>query len=443
MTTSHSAEQGGHRSAFQRFIHWEVAGSIVLLAATLLALAWANSPWYASYFKLVHQYVGVSWGDAVFKLSLQHWVNDLLMVVFFFVVGLEIKREMVLGQLSSVKKAVLPVMAAIGGMIVPALAYVAFNSGGPGSHGWGVPMATDIAFALGVLAIFGSRVPLALKVLLTALAIADDLGAVLVIALFYTEKIHFGALIVAAVFLFLIAAANRAGFRRAGIYVWLVLGVWVAIFASGIHATVAGILVALLVPLRPRLEPGEFLDMLRDQLEELRQSGVRITSQSVVQDASHYEAIADLDVKTAALRPAGLTFEHYLHQPQAFIILPLFAFFNAGVRLGGDATEALMNPISIGIIFGLVIGKQIGVTGFSWLAIRLGWASLPEGVTWMQIWGLSCLAGIGFTMSLFVSELAFGDPELVGSAKIGILAASLIAGVWGALVLSRSLPDKS
>jgi NhaA family Na+:H+ antiporter len=440
MSSSHASSDPKEMSMFQRFVHWEVAGSVVLLAATVVALGWANSTWHESYFDLVHKYVGVSWGDASFEMSLQHWVNDLLMVIFFFVVGLEIKRELVLGHLSTMKKAALPVMAAVGGMVVPALIYAALNAGGEGARGWGIPMATDIAFALGILAVFGSRVPIALKVFLTALAIADDLGAVLVIALFYTEKINLVALIASAVFLVLIGLANRAGVRRFGVYVWLVLGVWLAIFASGVHATVAGILVAMMVPLRPRLEPGAFFELLSDRMAEWKASGQKITADSVILDESHYEAIAELDHKTAELRPAGLAFEHYLHQPQAFYVLPLFAFFNAGVRIGGDALGSLANPISIGIILGLVVGKQIGVTVFSWLAVRLGWASLPEGVNWLQIWGLSCLAGVGFTMSLFVSELAFYGSELVDEAKLGILTASLVAGVLGALVISRNLP---
>jgi len=425
---------------FQRFLHSEVAGSVVLLACTILALVWANSPAAASYEELTQTYVGISWGDHAFKLSLQHWINDLLMAVFFFVVGLEIKREMVLGELSSFKQAILPVTAAIGGMVVPAAIYLMFNASGEGQSGWGIPMATDIAFALGILAIFGKRVPLGLKVFLTALAIADDMGAVLVIALFYTEKVSVSALVVAAVFLFLLLAASKANVRRIGVYVVLILGVWLAVFASGVHATVAGILVAMAVPVRARLDPHQFVEMLKASWSKLEKS--TLTQESMVSNNEQYEALRTIDLAATDMLPPGLVLERYLHLGQAFLILPLFAFFNAGVRIDGDIFEVLANPISLGIVLGLVLGKQIGVFLFSWLAIKSGRAALPSGVTWGQIWGASCSAGVGFTMSLFISELAFKSPEIVSEAKIGILAASLVAGVLGYLVLSKALPKK-
>ena len=425
---------------FQRFLHSEVAGSVVLLACTILALIWANSPAAESYQELTHTYVGISWGDHVFKLSLQHWINDLLMAVFFFVVGLEIKREMVLGELSSFKQAILPVTAAIGGMIVPAAIYLMFNVGSEGQPGWGIPMATDIAFALGILAIFGKRVPLGLKVFLTALAIADDMGAVLVIALFYTEKVNLSALVVAAVFLFLLFAASKANVRRVGVYVFLLLGVWLAVFASGVHATVAGILVAMVIPVRARLDPHQFVEMLETSWRKLEKS--TLTQESMVSNAEQYEALRTIDLAATDMLPPGLVLERYLHLGQAYLILPLFAFFNAGVRISGDIFETLANPVSLGIVLGLVLGKQIGVFLFSWLAIKSGRAALPAGVTWGQIWGASCLAGVGFTMSLFISELAFKDPEIISEAKIGILAASLVAGILGYLVLTRALPKR-
>lgn len=437
---SHSAtgSRNERDSVFQRFFHWEAAGSMVLLAATVVALFWANSPWAESYERLTHTYLGISWGGHTFKLSLQHWVNDALMVVFFFVVGLEIKREMVLGHLSSIRKSVLPVAAALGGMIVPAALYLILNAGGEGARGWGVPMATDIAFALGIMALFGSRAPIGLKVFLTALAIADDLGAVLVIAVFYTEKVRLGALAVAGVFLFLLFLAANARVRRVGVYAFLVLGVWIAIFASGVHATVAGILVALMIPVRARIDPEKFFSSAEEALSKLKRSD--LTRDSMVDDEEQMMAIKELHDAATDMAPPGPLLEHYLHLSQAFLILPLFALFNAGVNLGEGIWETLSNPISIGIVLGLVVGKQLGVSLFSWLAIRSGYAELPEGVNWGQIWGVSCLAGVGFTMSLFVSELAFKDAELVSEAKVGILVASLIAGVWGYLVLTRSLP---
>jgi NhaA family Na+:H+ antiporter len=440
MSPSERPQGKTNHGFFQRFLHSEVAGSVVLLACTVVAVVWANSPAADSYQDLVHTYIGVSWGEHAFKLSLQHWVNDFLMVVFFFVVGLEIKRELVLGELSSFRQAILPVTAAVGGMLVPAAIYLMFNASGKGQAGWGIPMATDIAFALGILAVFGKRVPLGLKVFLTALAIADDMGAVLVIALFYTETVNLSALMVAAVFLFLLFAASRAHVRRIEVYALLVLGVWLAVFASGVHATVAGILVAMVVPVRARMDPHRFVETVKASWKTLE--GSTLTQESMVSNSDQYEALRTIDLAASDMLPPGLVLERYLHLGQAFFILPLFAFFNAGVGIDGDIFETLANPISLGIVLGLVLGKQIGVFLFSWLAIKTGRAALPSGVTWAQVWGASCLAGVGFTMSLFISELAFNDPDLVSEAKIGILVASLVAGVLGYLVLTRALPKK-
>ena len=422
---------------FQKFFQSEVSGSIVLLACTIVALAWANSPWAADYFRLAHTKIGLSWGDASFKLSLQHWVNDALMVIFFFVVGLEVKREIVVGQLSSMKKAILPISAAVGGMVVPAGLYLVLNAGGDGARGWGVPMATDIAFALGVLALFGSRAPLGLKVFLTALAIADDIGAVLVIALFYTERIWWGILAFAGIFLFLIFLAGRLGIRRPGIYLLLAIGVWAAVLGSGIHATIAGVLVAMMVPVRAEIDPTRFLARARRRLDELAGSG--LTQESMVSNRGQLRALDDLHHGTKDMIPAGIALEHSLHPIQSFFILPLFALFNAGVAIDGSVLKTLVSPVGLGIVVGLFLGKQIGVTLFSWIAVRTGYADLP-GITWPQIYGAGCLAGIGFTMSLFVAELAFKDAELLGQAKLGILAASLISGIVGYLILQRSLP---
>jgi len=437
---SHSSHDP-HDSVFQRFLHWEAAGSIVLLACAVLALVWANSPWAESYEKLTHTYLGVSLGEHSLEMSLKHWVNDLLMVVFFFVVGLEIKREMVLGELSSFSKALLPVMAAVGGMLVPAAIYLMLNMGGPGQDGWGIPMATDIAFALGILALFGARAPLGLKIFLTALAIADDMGAVLVIALFYTEEVRLLPLLVAAGCLVLISLAAQARFRRVGLYAALILVVWLGVFASGVHATIAGILLALVVPVRAQIDPKGFFETADRSLKTLKSS--EVTKDSMVDDDEQFTALADLSHATSGMLPPGVILERYLHIGQAFIILPLFAFFNAGVPIGGDLLAILTSPISLGVILGLVLGKQIGVLFFSWLAIKSGKATLPAGVTWAQIWGVSCLAGIGFTMSIFIDELAFKDQAIIDEAKVGILAASLIAGILGYIVLKMVLPKQA
>ncbi|HUM18398.1 MAG TPA: Na+/H+ antiporter NhaA [Candidatus Nitrosotalea sp.] len=425
-------------TALDWFIHSEVSGSVILLICTVAAMVWANSPWAATYASLAHTKVAVSVGTHTFALSLQHWINDGLMAVFFFVVGLEIKRELSVGHLASIRRAALPIAAAVGGMVVPAAIYGWLNAGGPGARGWGVPMATDIAFALGILALLGSRVPMGLKVFLTALAIADDLGAVLVIALFYTEQIRWDALAVAALLLILLGLAIRRDIRNPVLHAVLFLGVWLSIFTSGVHATVAGILVALLVPVRPRLAATEFLERASAELDALRAS--ELTQESVLRDEAQLDALVALDDAATEMRPPGLTLERFLHPLQAFLILPLFAFFNAGVTYGSRGLAALGEPVTLGIIAGLVIGKLVGVSLLSWLAVRAGYAGLPDGVTWPQVAGVGLLGGVGFTMSLFVSELAFGAGTLLDAAKVGILVASLTAGLCGYLVLWMALP---
>ena len=423
----------GERGAFARFFRSEASGSVLLLAATLVALGWANSPWAELYDRLLHLELGVSQGGVTYALSLQHWVNDGLMALFFFVVGLEIKRELVVGHLSSLRGAVLPVAAALGGVVLPAGIYAALNAGGPSARGWGIPMATDIAFALGVLALLGSRVPAGLKVFLTALAIADDLAAVLVIALFYTEQIHLGPLLTAGGLYALLALASRLGVRSVPVYAVLACGVWIATLSSGVHATVAGVLVALVVPVRARIEPGEFLSVVRGRLADLEASD--LSRESMARDRRQLELIGDLHQTSGAFLPPALALETALHPVTAYLVLPLFALFNAGVKLEGSVGAALASPVSLGILLGLFVGKQVGITLASWLAVRLGTADLPEGVTLLEIYGASVLGGIGFTMSIFIGGLAFPDAGLLGAAKLGILAASALAGVAGYLLL--------
>jgi len=435
---SSKKQTSGFRGYFEWFVHSEVTGSILLLTCTVVALVWANSPWAQTYFDLLHTYVGVSWGDAAFKLSLHHWINDGLMVIFFFVVGLEIKREMVVGELSSFDKASLPVAAAIGGMVVPALLFAAVNLGGAGSRGWGIPMATDIAFALGVLAMFGSRAPLGLKVFLTALAIADDLGAVAVIAIFYTEQINLAALAAAVVLLLLLFALIRGGFRRRGLLYLVIIGVWLAVFSSGVHATVAGILVAMVIPVRPRIDPHRFIDETEKRLERIKEE--EASQLCLISNREQLDVVQRIQSKAEDALPTGLVLEHFLHPIQVWLILPLFALANAGVAIGGDLMAVLADPLAIGIILGLVVGKPLGIALMSWLAVKSGRGGLPERVTWSHVTGAGCLAGIGFTMSLFITDLAFNDETLMATAKVGILAASLASGVIGFLVLSKSLP---
>ncbi len=441
MTMIATRETNGPKSSMERFIHSEVAGSIVLLASTAIALAWANSPWAGAYFHLLHTTVGVTWGGTSFFLPLHGWINDGLMAVFFFVVGLEIKRELAVGELSTFAKAALPVAAAAGGMIAPALIFLAFNGGGPGVHGWGIPMATDIAFALGVLAMAGSRVPAGLKIFLAALAIADDLGAVAVIAVFYTDKIEPRALLAAVGLLVLLLFVVRAGVKRRGVLYALVACVWLAVFASGIHSTVAGILLALIVPVRPKTEPREFIEATRERLG-------RVDAANLSVDAlfKHREQLEFLDhIRSGAAQalPPGVVLEHSLHPIQVWFILPLFALANAGVVLGDGAMRMLGSPVPLGIILGLVIGKPLGIIVMSWIAVKSGRGALPDGVTWMHLLAAACLGGIGFTMSLFITDLAFADEALAAAAKVGILVGSIAAGLAGFALLKVALARSS
>jgi NhaA family Na+:H+ antiporter len=434
-TDKHNDERGG---MFDRFVHSEVSGSMVLLAGAVGALIWANSPWADSYFGMVNTSLGVTWGDRSVQMSLGHWIADGLMAIFFFVVGLEIKREISVGQLSSFNQALLPVGAALGGAIVPAFIYALLNFGGDGASGWGIPMATDIAFALGILALFGSRAPIGLKVFLTALAIADDLLAVLVIAFFYTDEVSVSALGMAGVFMLLIVAAGWLGFRQTWIYLLFAAGAWAGVFASGVHATVAGVLIAMLVPMRSKIEPTEFFERTRRRWEEL--GAMKLTRASPAIEKEQLRALDDMYLAIEDMRPAGISLEHQLHPVQSFVILPLFALFMAGVEINTDALNRLSSPVSLGIIFGLVAGKQIGITGATWLAVRSGHTELPEGVTWGQVWGASCLAGVGFTMAIFIDGLAFASDVLIEQAKVAILLASVSSGIFGYFVLHRVLP---
>jgi Na+:H+ antiporter, NhaA family len=424
--------------AFADFVHSEVASSVVLLAASAVALVWANSPWADSYFHLLHTPLGLSFGEHRFALTLHHWINDGLMVVFFFVVGLEIKRELVVGELSSLRQALLPVVAAAGGMLLPAGIYALLNHSTPGAAGWGIPMATDIAFALGVLALLGSRVPIGLKVFLTAVAIADDIGAVLVIALFYTSQIAWLGLAVAGVFLVLLyVAIGLLRWRSVGLLALLVIGVWIGVFSSGIHATIAGILIAFLVPVRAQIDPDEFLRLAQVRLNVL--DAGELSRVSMIGDRDQLAAIEELYDAVTDLRPPSLSLERYFHPISAFVVLPLFALANAGVAFSGDKFAMIWSPVTWGIVLGLVMGKQIGISLFTWFIVRIGGAALPESVTWGQIYGASCLAGIGFTMALFVSGLAFQDEQLINAAKLGILSASLASAALGYAVLRTTL----
>ncbi|MCF6187406.1 MAG: Na+/H+ antiporter NhaA [Desulfobulbaceae bacterium] len=428
------------KNLFERFLHSQSSSSIVLILATLTAVIWANSPWADLYQKLSHLDIGTYFNGKQYHLSLDYWVKDGLMAIFFFVVGLEIKREILIGELSSLKKAILPVMAAFGGAAVPALIYFSFNPGGAAASGWGVPMATDIAFALGLLALFGKRVPIGLKVFLTALAIVDDLMAVLVIALFYTDQINIPPLIVSAVLLTLLSLVVRNHIRRPVCTFLLIFGVWLGVFLSGIHATIAGVLLAMVIPVKATIEPKKFFNILKQHKSWLM--GSKVTRQSVVTDRQQRQAIEQIYMASRKMIPIGIHLEEHLHPIQAFLILPLFALFAAGVIIDNNTIAAFPSSVSLGIIAGLLVGKQIGILGFSLLVIKSGWSELPTGVNWGQIWGVSLLGGIGFTMSLFISELAFFDDAMIADAKIAIFIASILAGIGGFLILNSTLPKK-
>ncbi len=434
-------------SPFQRFAETESSGGLVLLACTGLALVWANSPLGAGYFALWQTPVRVQVAGVGLDLPLRHWIDDGLMTVFFFLVGLEIKREFLSGELASTRRAVLPVAAAVGGMLVPAALYAALNAGQAGGRGWGIPMATDIAFALGVLALLGPRVPAPLRVFLAALAIVDDIGAVLVIALFYTTGVSITALGLAAVVVLVTLLANRLGVWHGGVYAGLGLLLWLAMLSSGIHATLAGVMLAALIPARPRLGAGRAVRRARALADQIDVTGPADTRALPTQ--RQLEALEELeDVSRFAQAPAQ-RIERALHPWVAFGIVPLFALANAGVRVLGQGQ--LDWRITLGVMVGLVLGKPIGITAASWLSTRLGGqppaatgvgagigaGGGATGGSWRALRGVSWLGGIGFTMSLFIAQLAFAADGPLASAKLGILGASLLAAVIGSGMLLR------
>jgi NhaA family Na+:H+ antiporter len=421
---------------FQKFAHAEAAGGIVLLFNAVLALIWANSTWGDSYHHLWDLPVTIGTPGFGLTESLHHWINDGLMAVFFFVVGLEIKREVLVGELASVRQAALPLIAALGGMVVPALVFVLFAAGTPDVRGWGVPMATDIAFALGIAAMLGSRVPTSLKIFLAALAIVDDIGAVLVIALFYTASIQATALLIAAGVMVLLVGLNVAGVRSTLPYFLLGAILWVAFLKSGVHATIAGVLLALTIPASTRIDGEEFVEEARSHLNDF-DAACENDPEEFSTTQRHQEPIFALEDTTRRAQSPLLRLEHKLHGVVAFFIMPIFALANAGVVFGGDMSASLVDRAVLGIFFGLVIGKPLGILLFSWVAVRTRVADLPAGADWRHVAGMGALGGIGFTMALFIAALAFGEGPKLEAAKIGILAGSLVAGLLGWLLLMR------
>jgi NhaA family Na+:H+ antiporter len=423
---------------FQRFVQTESASGLVLLACTAFALAWANSPWAASYEHLWETELTLALGPWTSHTTLHHLINDGLMAVFFFLVGLEIKREMLAGELASIRQAALPIAGALGGMVVPALLYASLNAGSPGEPGWGVPMATDIAFALGVLALLGDRIPVGVRVFLAALAIVDDIGAVLVIAVFYSGGIAWNPLLFAGALVLLAIGANIAGVRRPWAYAIIGLLLWGAVLSSGIHATIAGVLLAMTIPARTRIDEGRFIARARRALSRFEIA--HEPGASPLMDPEHQAAVHQLEQLAEQLQPPLLRLEHALHGVVAFGIMPLFALANAGVPIGLAQLEGgESTAVALGVALGLVVGKPVGITLFAWAAVRLGAASLPQAVSWRSIGGAGLLGGIGFTMALFIAGLAFASqPALLVAAKLGILGASLTAGVAGWLALRGS-----
>ena len=426
---------------FREFARRQASGGLVLMGASALALLWANSRWAGAYREVWSETgLKIEFGEFHISMNLLHWINDFLMGLFFLLVGLEIKREVLTGELASLRKSVLPIAAAAGGMLLPAAIYAALNAGQPTLRGWGVPMATDIAFSLGVLALLGERAPISLKVFLATLAIADDIGALLVIALFYTEELRLGFLALAAAPLLGMVGLNLFGVDRLAPYMLLGVLVWFFVLESGVHPTIAGVLVALPIPARQAVRCEEFVSVTRRSLDyfdrQARRDGVIMTNPKL-SGALHA-------IKRACwlAEPPCQQLEHALLPWVSLVIVPLFGLANAGVVLSAEVRGAIASPVTLGAALGLVVGKPLGILLASWLAIRIGGASLPSGVTWRQLSGAACLGGIGFTMSLFIGHLAFTEPAALEAAKIGVIGGSFISGVLGWLILRSATAEE-
>ncbi|HUG33056.1 MAG TPA: Na+/H+ antiporter NhaA [Acidimicrobiia bacterium] len=419
---------------FVRFSRIEASSGIVLLAAAVAALVWANSVWSETYFTLLGERLVIDFFGFHFEETALHLVNDGLMAVFFFVVGLEIKRELVLGDLRDPKAAALPVLAALGGMALPALFYLALNAGTEAVHGWGIPMATDIAFAVGIVALLGSRVPPGAKLFLLAVAIADDIGAITVIALFYTSDLRSGYLAAALVGLMVVWIAGRIHVRAMWFYVPAAFVIWYLTYRSGIHATLAGVALGFLTPANPLYRAGDFDRRARAILDQYSHD---MSDRHAHEHATH-ETLLLSEIANEAVSPLS-RMERRLLGLSSFIIVPLFALANAGIDFRSvSVADAVTSPISLGVAGGLILGKMAGISAASFGAVRFGLGKLPPGTTWPQVVGLSAVAGIGFTVSLFVTGLAFADPLVAGLAKVGIFSGSLVAGVIGSTILIRT-----
>jgi NhaA family Na+:H+ antiporter len=416
---------------FEEFIHRQTTSGLLLMGMAVLALVLANGPLASTYEDVLHMLVSFNFGNWALEMSLHHWINDGLMALFFFVVGLELKRELLVGELANPRNAVMPIAAAIGGMAVPALIYFAINPQGDAAAGWGIPMATDIAFAIGILALLASRVPKTLITFLVAVAIVDDLGAVMVIAVFYTDTIALGPLAATGGLFALLMVFNLGGIRNSVPYFIVAVVMWYALQQSGVHATLAGIMGALSVPATPKYDPARFSAKVRELMNRFDAS--HQPGKSIMTNVELRAVVQTLENGVHSVEAPLQRLEHFWHMPVAYLVIPIFALANAGIPLTfGSLSETLTHPVLLGVALGLVLGKFIGITGASWLVLKLGVAELPKGTRHTQIAGVSLLAGIGFTMSFFVAQLGFeGREDLLLIAKTGILGASFLAGTTG------------
>jgi NhaA family Na+:H+ antiporter len=412
----------------QEFIHTQGVSSAFLLAAAVAALVWANSPWSASYYHAWHIELTLSG----LRLPIHAWINDAMMALFFFLVGMEIKQEIVRGELQDLRRAALPICGGLGGMIVPALIYAAINHGGDGAHGWGVPMATDIAFSLGVLTLV-KGVPSELKIFLLSLAIADDIGAIAVIAVFYSTELHLEYLLIGALILAVILLCRKLGIGRQILYAVLGFAFWLAILRSGIHATIAGVILGFLMPVKAGVSLDTFSELGKEMIGEFREA------HAVNDQARATRVLGTMEYLLQQTEAPADRVTRKLHDWIAFLVLPLFALSNAGVTFSLSTLGSMLHsPVAWGVLLGLFLGKPLGVVGVSWVAVKMNLARLPNSISWAQIAGVGVLAGIGFTVSLFISALAFDDSLQLDSAKTAILIASLFAGVAGYLLLTRA-----
>ena len=415
----------------EEFIHRQTTSGVLLMICAVIALIIANSPLHNEYEHFLHTQIGISMGSGLFSLSIHHWINEALMAMFFFIMGLELKRELLVGELSSPRKALLPIMAAIGGMLIPALCYVAFNPSGPDAKGWGIPMATDIAFAIGALSLLGPRIPQALITFLIALAIVDDLGAVAVIAVFYTASIDLLALAYAGGCIMLLLFLNLGGIRGPLPYAALGALLWACMLASGIHATLAGIIVAFVIPIRPKFQPELFIERVKETSVKMREAIAE--NADIIHNTRFRSLVSSLGDGVQLVQAPAQRLEHGLHLPVAYLVIPIFALANAGIPIDfASFGQYLSHPITLGVLAGLLLGKPVGIAGFTWVAVKLGWAELPPGLNMQHILGVGLLGGIGFTMSIFIADLGFVglDNDLL-MAKTGILLASAVAGLCG------------